>query len=147
MAGWVRPGDVVIDLGSGPRAFERHLPSGCGYVPVDVVPRGPGSVVCDLNRDQLPDLQGDFVLMSGVLEYVHDLPRFLAWTARTAARGAVSYACSELFPDLRDRRAHGWVNQLTEAELRSALAAAGWDVLEDAEWSNQHVFHLRASRA
>jgi hypothetical protein len=146
MAGWVRPFDVVIDVGSGPRAFERELPAGCRYLPVDVVPRGPGSVVCDLNRDRLPDLQGDFVLMSGVLEYLHDVPGVLAWTARTASRGAASYASSELFPDRRERRAHGWVNEHTEAEVRQMLRAAGWDVVEDVEWANQRVYRLQASR-
>ena len=27
------------------------------------------------------------------------------------------------------------------------LATAGWEVVEDVEWSNQHVFHLRAAGA
>jgi hypothetical protein len=145
MATWIRPGDVVIDLGSGPRRFAVHLPPACRYVPVDLVSRGPGSVVRDLNREPLPDLRGDFVVMSGVLEYIHDLPRFLAGTVRLAPRAAASYACAETFSDLRARRANGWVNQCTEAELRRMLATAGWEVLEDVEWSNQHVFHLRAA--
>ena len=42
MAAWIRPRDVVIDLGSGPGRFAAHLPSGCQYIPVDLVSRGPG---------------------------------------------------------------------------------------------------------
>jgi hypothetical protein len=145
MATWIRRRDVVIDLGSGPGRFAALLPSGCQYIPVDLVSRGSGSVVRDLNREPLPDLRGDFVVMSGVLEYIHDLPRFLAGTVRLAPRAAASYACAETFSDLRARRANGWVNQCTEAELRRMLATAGWEVLEDVEGSNQHVFHLRAA--
>ncbi len=147
MAAWIRPRDVVIDLGSGPGRFAAHLPSGCRYIPVDLVPRGPGSVVRDLNREPMPDLRGDFVVMSGVLEYIHDLPGFLAGTVRLAPRAAASYACAETFLNLRARRANGWVNQCTEPELRSMFATAGWEVLEDVEWSDQHLFHLRAAGA
>lgn len=104
-------------------------------------------MVSDLNRGSLPELHGDFVLMSGVLEYIHDLPRFLAWAARIAPRGAASYACLELFPEIRERRASGWVNDCSEAQLRLMLAAAGWAVLEEAEWSGQRVFRLRSTLA
>jgi hypothetical protein len=138
----VRPGDTVIDLGSGPRALERHLPAGCRYVPVDIVSRGPGSLVCDLNRDALPDVHGDVVILSGVLEYIHDVPRLLSGIREIAPRAVVSYAGVEAFSDITDRRSHGWMNDMALTALREDFVVAGWSVLGEQEWQGHQVFEL-----
>jgi hypothetical protein len=143
----VRPGDAVIDLGSGPRALEEHLPDGCRYIPVDVVPRGPGSVVCDLNRDPMPDVRGDVVVMSGVLEYIHDVHQLLTGARGLAPRAVVSYATVEAFSDIRDRRSHGWMNDLGLPVLRDAFTTSGWSVSGEQEWQGHRVFELARARS
>lgn len=146
MVGPVRAGDTVIDLGSGPRALEAHLPAGCRYVPVDIVPRGPGSIVCDLNRDPLPDVRGDVVIMSGVLEYIHDLNGLLTGARLIAPRAVVSYAAVEAFSDISDRRSHGWMNDIGLSILREGFLAAGWSIVGEQEWQGHQIFELASAR-
>jgi hypothetical protein len=147
MVGPVRPGDTVVDLGSGPRALEAHLPAGCRYVPVDIVPRGPGSIVCDLNRDPLPHVQGDVVIMSGVLEYIHDVHRLLTGAREIAPRAVVSYAAVEAFSDINDRRSHGWMNDIQLPSLREGFTAAGWAVVDEQQWQGHRVFELASAQS
>ena len=43
----------VIEFGAGNRNLERYLDPSCTYVPSDLVDRGPGTIVCDLNKGGL----------------------------------------------------------------------------------------------
>ncbi|GAB3773392.1 hypothetical protein FB382_000123 [Nocardioides ginsengisegetis] len=142
LARWVLPGDHVVDLGSGPRAFERQLPKDCMYTPVDVVERGPGSKVCDFNREPMPGVRGDFVLMSGVLEYIHDPAAFLASARKLGGRGALSYGTLEESPRLAERRRKGWLNDLRESDLIELLQSAGWSIVSRDTWNYQVLLKL-----
>ena len=51
-------------------------------MPSDMVDRGPGTIICDLNIRPLPDLGSgtyDVAVLLGVLEYLRDVPSFLDW--------------------------------------------------------------------
>src|SRR5436190_22890161 len=77
IASLVPAGSRVIEFGAGKRQLERHLHPSCTYLPSDIVDRGPGTLIIDLNADPLIDLgphRVDPAALSGVLEYVHDLP-------------------------------------------------------------------------
>jgi hypothetical protein len=73
----------VVDIGCG-RGHLRQLCPGVDYVGCDFVrPARPVEFPfygCDFNREELPaDLQGlEAVVCSGILEYIEDVPRFLA---------------------------------------------------------------------
>ena len=76
MARLIPPGSIIIEFGAGRRQLERFLPPGCKYVPSNLVDRGPGTIVCDLNRLPLPDLRHlclNVAVFGGVLEYVADV--------------------------------------------------------------------------
>lgn len=74
----IGPGSRVLDVGAGAQTTRRHLPANCVYIPLDLVARTPETIVCDLNKDTLPSVQVDWAVVSGVIEYVVDAPRFLA---------------------------------------------------------------------
>src|ERR1700752_3654962 len=46
----------VVEFGAGRRQLQRFLSPSCVYVPSDLIDRGSGTFVCDLNRRPLPDL-------------------------------------------------------------------------------------------
>ena len=83
----------VIEFGAGKRVLERYLDPSCTYVPSDVVDRGPGTILCDLNERPLPSLDGyDVAVLSGVLEYVRDVPSMLDWLTQLVGVCVLTYA-------------------------------------------------------
>ena len=85
MAQLIPPHSHVIEFGAGRRELESNLDPTCRYVAADLVTRGPGTIVLDLEARPLPDLSSfnfDVAVFGGVLEYLSDLPRVISWLAR-----------------------------------------------------------------
>jgi hypothetical protein len=92
----IPPTSRVLDFGAWPPQLENLLDSSCTYVASDVVDRGPGTFVCDLNRRPLPDPSGlnvDTAVFCGVLERLHDLESLAEWVARHFGSCVASYSC------------------------------------------------------
>ena len=126
-ADWIPAGSRVLDVGCGAMALGGLLKPGCSYFPADVVERGPGAFVADLNALEFPPGQYDWVSFLGVLEYVHDLAWPLERAREAAPKLLVTY-CTHVGGDVAPRRGMGWVNDLTRAGFERALAGAGWCV-------------------
>jgi hypothetical protein len=147
----------VIEFGAGNRILERYLDASCTYVASDIVDRGPGTVVCDLNRRPLPDLgksMYDVAVLMGVLEYLRDVPSVLDWLAKLVPVCVVSYACAKAnghspraLVETVGRLRHGWMNNYRERELRSLFRERGFELVQDESWENQRllVFSQRPS--
>ena len=93
----VSPGAKVIEFGVGTDKLRRHLDPSCRYTPSDLVSRGPGTIVLDLNQRPLPDLTEygfDLAIFAGVLEYIRDLRSFLPWLRKQTPACLVSYGCA-----------------------------------------------------
>src|ERR1044071_1990175 len=81
IVGFIRPGARVVEFGAGSRHLEKLLDKSCVYFASDLVNRGSGTIVCDLNKRPLPDLtelSADVAVFSGVLEYIRDLDSLVA---------------------------------------------------------------------
>src|SRR5690349_16692383 len=66
----------VIEFGAGRRRLESYLHPSCTYFASDLVSRGSGTIVFNLNARPLPDLTHlglNVAVFGGVLEYVSDL--------------------------------------------------------------------------
>lgn len=141
LAGFVKPGERVLEFGSGMLALAKYLPEGCHHIATDIVSRGPGTIVCDLNDRSLPALPpADVALFSGVLEYVYDVPRALSQVAELAPAIILSYATVEENPP--NRVDHGWVNEYTEAELIALFESFGYRVTTREQWKRQILLRL-----
>jgi hypothetical protein len=135
IAGLVPPGSHVIEFGAGRRQLERWLSAGCSYTPSDMVERGSGTLLCDLNRRPLPKLERqaslEVAVFGGVLEYVVDLPALLTWLAPQIDWVIASYNCASpartvtsRLRTLTARLSSGWVNGFTEAEIIACFTNA-----------------------
>jgi hypothetical protein len=132
-----------LELGAATDSLRRHLPENVTYTAADLVPRGPDTIVFDLNSDRWPDVPfHDVVVMGGVLEYVHDVPRVIARIARLCSHIVCSYAPAD-FEGQRtahERRKHGWVNDFRSAELEEIMRNAGYACTWRAEWNDQLLY-------
>jgi hypothetical protein len=144
MANLVPPKMRVIEFGAGRRQMEAYLDKSCTYIPSDLVSRGWGTFICDLNHRPLPDLTilaPDVAVFGGVLEYISALHAIPAWLAKYISLCVVSYECAHSRPRTFDRLREvwsrtriGWVNTYTEAQLEGIFGAAGFLCVEKATW-------------
>lgn len=124
-AAYAQEGARILDLGCGAMALERYLPAGCSYQPCDMVARDARTSVCDFNAGEFPEgVECDLVFALGVLEYLADVPGFLAKLRALGKPAILSYSVTDR-EGPSDRRALGWINDYTEAQLLGLMAAAG----------------------
>ncbi|GAY18920.1 class I SAM-dependent methyltransferase [Mycobacterium sp. shizuoka-1] len=146
-------GSRVIEFGAGTRTLERHLDPSCTYTPSDLVDRGQGTIVCDLNERPLPDLGHDtydVAVFMGVLEYLRDVPAVLDWLSPVVSRYVISYGCPDTNDASRrtklgavDRISRGWLNSYTEEEIRSLFRERGFASAHEENWANVDGYQHR----
>jgi len=147
LATFVTAGSCVLEFGAGRRQLERFLSSDCTYIPSDLVDRGPGTVVCDLNKRPLPDLRGfsvDVVVFAGVLEYIEDLDSLAVWLAEQTQSVVTSYDCIRSpkrsltrVAELLRRSNFGYMSHFTLPELTAAFERAGFRSVRTDTWNDQ----------
>jgi hypothetical protein len=146
-------GSNVIEFGAGRRQLEKFLPAGCRYTPSDLVDRGPGTIVCDLNRSSLPDLRHlcvNVAVFGGVLEYLTDVPSLVSWLASMgiqtciASFDAVPHGLSfiQRLKERIRRYRYGYRNNLTEEQLFRCFEAANMRCEEKHVWTTQGIYRF-----
>lgn len=153
LAALIPAGSRVLEFGAGRRRLEERLPAGCTYIPSDLVERGPGTVVLDLNRRPLPDLlhlRPEVAIFGGVLEYVRDARGIAQWLASSGV--TMSIASFDAFPqrlgwmrryaELKRRVHHGYMNHLTEEQLLNGFEAAGFTCTRRQRWADQVILQF-----
>jgi hypothetical protein len=122
LAGFVDSAGPVMDIGCGMMWLEPLLVRGNKYIPVDRVRRDNRTLVVDLNTQPLPDVPAEFAFMSGVLEYIQDVPRFLRQIiTRRFRRILLSYCTRECWPKMAVRRSLNWVSHESLEDLLNVL--------------------------
>jgi pyruvyltransferase len=129
VAGFIREGESVVDIGCGGQALKEYVGD---YVGCDRV--GDVDIKCDLNKG-LPELPiCDVAVMAGVLEYLDDVPKVIEWVKEYVDAIVFSYAIGG------NRETNGWVNEYSEAEV---LAMLGGEVEERTVWYGQVVARVK----
>ena len=150
LAALVPSNSRVIEFGAGKRILERYLDPSCSYVPSDIIDRGPGTIVFDLNQRPLPDLGPDaydVAVFSGVLEYVREVPAVLDWLTKYVTVCVLTYAPAKArghsprgLLETIGRLRHGWMNNYREEELRSLFRERGFEPMQEKDWEDQRLF-------
>lgn len=120
MAKYINISDKKIcDIGCGQEWLRDYLQPEIEYCGVDYVERNNNTIICDLNRKELPssDLLNDVVFCSGVLEYINDLNWFIKEITISAKKIIISYVTIEDQPNIKIRQALTWVNNLNLYEV------------------------------
>jgi hypothetical protein len=153
IADLVPAGSHVIEFGAGRCQLRQWLPNDCTYLASDIVHRGSGTWICDLNRRPLPPLGRKAALQvavfGGVLEYVVDLPSVLVWLAPHVDCVIASYSCAppsdtraKRFRVSAARLSAGWVNSFTQAELTACFNDASYELTKSAAVRGERDEHI-----
>jgi hypothetical protein len=119
------------------------LPEGCQYTPSDLVDRGAGTIVCDLNGRDLPSFPvHDIAVFGGVLEYINDVPRVITHVSKFADRIIASYVVSEAFPSTLERRVQGWVNDYNSSQFEEIFSRLGFRCADVSAWGCHRIFEF-----
>jgi len=131
----------VIEFGAGRLVLKQYLPNNCTYTPSDLVDRGYGTIVCDLNNDVLPQFQPyDYAVFSGVLEYVNDVPRLISHLSSYVDAIVASYAVNEL--NKTKRRTQGWVNDYSSDQFVKVFQDANFQCEHTEQWQSQIIYRF-----
>lgn len=73
------PQDVkaILDIGCGEGIVRKKLPSNIKYYGLDYCKRDDDTVICDINKERIPNIPVDLYYMAGVIEYIEDIPKFI----------------------------------------------------------------------
>lgn len=153
VASLIPAGSRVLDLGAGQQYLRELLGPTCEYRAADLT-GDDRTIQCDLNARPLPDFASfgpDVCVLSGVLEYVDNVPEVARWLAITAPTVIASYVCAKPAHGLRaipqrvSRAAMGWLNDYSEAQLVECFRLAGFSRVGRTDWevSGQPVFEFR----
>jgi hypothetical protein len=139
MSKFITPNSTIIEFGAGRMVLKNHLPEGCSYTPSDIVDRGPGTIVIDLNNPDLPKFdQYDYCVFSGVLEYINDVPKLIEHLSDSIDSFIISYAVPK--EDPKAKRGNGWVNSYSENEIINIFKEKGYAISEKMDWFKQVIF-------
>jgi Methyltransferase domain len=129
IATFIPEASSVVDLGAGAQTLKRYLKSGCEYQPCDIVKSSPDMIVCDFNSGIYPSLSRryDYVVCSGVFEYIRRPSEFLSRIRQYGKRVILSYNPAGQGVATFERLANGWVNHLTSQQLEALFSTNGLD--------------------
>jgi O-methyltransferase len=146
---FIRPTDVVLDLGAGDQKLRKYLPASCEYLPVDCVNERPNTFVVDFNTAfRLPDRDFNVVVAAGFLEYIADLARFMELLT-SASPGRLFLFTYHYTPRDRAKRTHAFrkLNALSDAhECRAFFGKYVDDLHEVLSFWDQGLFAGTLSR-
>ena len=124
-------------------ALREYVADDAEYVPVDLLPWAEDTYVMDLNGHfELPAGFFETVVLSNVLEYVHDVPGVLA-SLRGRCNGLiVGYPTVEGLADVSTREACGYFNHYGDGACRSMLRDAGFEVIGEMRVGGSMFYQL-----
>lgn len=117
MSEYIEEKDKIIDLGCGEMWLKEYLNNTNQYFPVDYKDRGEGTLVCDFNEYEYPDVKANIAFVSGCLEYINDYHWFVKQISINQTKCILSYCTREEFPDIKDRERRTWVNHLAKDDV------------------------------
>ncbi|WGF92741.1 methyltransferase domain-containing protein [Aequorivita marisscotiae] len=140
MAQWIKPNSQVLEFGAAKLALKQYLPKGVTYTPSDIVYRGEGTLVCDLNQETPNFNPQDIIFCSGVLEYIYDMPQLIENLSGKTKRFIISYATFDVFNSKKHRKINGWVNAFTNDEIITIFKKNNFDLVKTESWRKQTIY-------
>jgi hypothetical protein len=131
---------TILEFGAGTCYLKEFLKPHQVYTPSDLVSRGPGTIVKDLNQTPYDFIDGqyDVVVLSGVFEYILPIVEFIPYLATITETVICSYANTMKNVDFSISQ--GWVNYFKQAEFRQMFVEAGFASIYVGTWDEQKLY-------
>lgn len=140
MAEFILPNSNVIEFGAGRMVLKDYLPEKCSYTPSDIVDRGNGTIICDLNKIDLPLFDYyDYCIFSGVLEYINNVPKLIKHLSTSIDTFIISYAIVKE-GNIISRGTNGWVNNYNNEEIIKIFEDNDYTITNKSKWLNQKIY-------
>lgn len=140
MSKYIVDNTKVIEFGAGRLVLSNLIPENCVYTPSDIVDRGEGTIVLDLNKSPLPMFDHyDYAVFSGVLEYVNSVPLLIKHLSEYMDSFILSYATVGKY-NTKNRKRNGWVNNYSEKEIIQILEQNNFVLTNKTIWRRQTIF-------
>lgn len=138
----IPPGTSIIEFGAGRMVLRNHIPDTCTYTPSDIVNRGEGTIVTDLNLTpyRFINKKFDIAVFSGVLEYVYDLNKLISYLSEYVNTIIASYATADECDSIVSRRKSGWINDYRYDDLIALFGSSGYSCEHVEAWKQQTIF-------
>ena len=126
-ASLVPAGARVLDLGAGSMVLRRYLQPNVRYTSADIIKRDSDTIIVDLNKQEFPPGEYDWIVALGVLVYIRDVAWVLRQCAAAAPNLLFTYRCYDPADDSREERlVSGKVSHLTRQDAEETIRAAGY---------------------
>lgn len=93
---------VLMDIGCGEELLKEFLCKDIKYYGLDYCERNKETIICDINKEKLPDIKVDLYYKAGIIDYVIDIPNFIKQLSR-AKYVVMSKTRNERFIRLDDK--------------------------------------------
>lgn len=139
----------ILDIGCGNKDLKNFLPSNVSYCGLDCFgEEADDMIVLDFNTTNawavLLLKKFDYIVCSGVLEYIINPNTFLHFISQNAKYCIVSYALSENRSIVHNKPT-GWVNDLTRYQLSDMFKENGLTCKIEGKYENQAIFVLESA--
>ena len=127
------PKDItsVADYGEGKGSIRQYLDSSAKYYPLDYVRRSEATILCDFNKDELPNLGTEAAICTATLVFLEKPERLIRHLCTHTERFIVmSYVTTDKFPDVDGRRASGYRSDYSEDDIAKMFATEGFTLKE-----------------
>lgn len=143
LANQIEPNSKVLEFGSAKLVLKHMLPKGCHYYNSDIVSRDKDTLVVDLNKELPQVLCVDYIVFSGVLEYLFEVQSVLKHLSQFTDNFIFSYATTNAFSVISNRRLNGWASDLSESDIESFADALEMKFEIMGHWKQQTLYHFR----
>lgn len=138
----IKPNSIVLEFGAANRFLKKYLPENCIYLHSDLVKRNEETIVIDLNKE-IPDLPiSNYIVFSGVLEYIFDVKLIIKHCSKYTDHLLFSYATFDKFPNTNNRRYNGWVSDMNELEFNKLANEINFEIKNIGFWKEQTLYLL-----
>ena len=131
---------TILEFGAGTCYLKTLLAPHQVYTPSDLVSRGPGTIVKDLNETPYDFIDGqyDVIVLSGVFEYILPIVEFIPYLAAITETVICSYA--NTMYDVNFSISQGWVNFFRQKEFVQMFKEAGFAHIYTRSWKDQSLY-------